>query len=178
MEKQRHYFANKGPSGQSYGFSSSHVWVWELDHKEGWVQNNWCFWTELLEKTLEGPLDCTEVKPVHPKGNEPWIFMRNWYWSWSSNALDTWCEEVTHWKRPWCWERLKVGGEVDDRRQDGWMASQSQWAWDERTLRDSEGQGSLAGSGLWDHKESDTTQRLNNSTSYSWSFSSKSVLEL
>ena len=74
IEKQRHYFANKGPSSQSYGFSSSHVQMWELDRKEGWVQKNWCFQSVVLEKTLESPLDSRENKPVHPKGNQPWIF--------------------------------------------------------------------------------------------------------
>ena len=67
IKKQRHYFANKGPSSQSYGFSSSHVYMWELDYKESWVQKNWCFWTVVLEKTLESPLDCKEIQPVHPK---------------------------------------------------------------------------------------------------------------
>ena len=66
---------NKGPSSQSYGFSSSHVWMWELDHKEGWALKNWCFWTVVLEKTLEGPLDCKEIYPVPPKGNQYWIFI-------------------------------------------------------------------------------------------------------
>ena len=75
IKKQRHYFAKKGPSSQSYGFSSSHVWMWELEHKESWVPKNWCFWTEVLEKTLESPLDCKEIKPVHPKGNQCWIFI-------------------------------------------------------------------------------------------------------
>ena len=70
-----HYFANKGPSSQSYGFSGSHVWMWELDYKESWVPKNWCFWTVVLEKTLESPLDCKETKPVHPKGNWSWIFI-------------------------------------------------------------------------------------------------------
>ena len=74
IKKQRHYFANKGPSSQSYSFSSSHVWMWELDHKEGWAPKNWCFWTVVLEKTLESPLDCKEIQPVHPKGNQFWIF--------------------------------------------------------------------------------------------------------
>ena len=74
IKKQRHYFADKGLSSQSYGFSSSYVWMWELDYKENWVQKNWCFWTEVLEKTLESPLDCKEIQPVHPKGNQPWIF--------------------------------------------------------------------------------------------------------
>ena len=69
IKKQRHYFANKGPSSQSYGFSSSHVWMWQLDYKESWVPKNWCFWTVVLEKTLESALDCQEVQPVHPKGD-------------------------------------------------------------------------------------------------------------
>ena len=74
MLKSRHYFANKGPSSQSYGFPSCHVQKWELDHKESWVPKNWCFWTVVLEKTLESPLDCKEIQPVHPKGNQSWIF--------------------------------------------------------------------------------------------------------
>ena len=74
-KKQRHYFANKGPSSQGYGFSSSHVWMWELDFKESWVPKNWCFWTVVLEKTLESPLDCKEIQPVHPKENQSWIFI-------------------------------------------------------------------------------------------------------
>ena len=75
IKKQRHYFANKGLSTQSYGFSSSHVWMWELDYKESWVLKNWCFWTVVLEKSLESPLDCKEIQPVHPKGNQPLIFI-------------------------------------------------------------------------------------------------------
>ena len=75
IKKQRHYFANKGPSSQGYGFSSGHVWMWELDYKESWGPKNWCFWTVVLEKTLESPLDCKEVQPVHPKGNQSWIFI-------------------------------------------------------------------------------------------------------
>ena len=73
IKNQRHYFANKDPSSQSYGFSSSHVWMWELDHKESWAQKNWCFWTVVPEKTLGSTLGCKEIKPVNPKGNEPWI---------------------------------------------------------------------------------------------------------
>ena len=73
--KQRHYFADKHPSSQSYGFSSSHVWMWEPDHKEVWAPKNWCFWIAVLEKTLESSLDCREIKLVHPKGNQPWIFI-------------------------------------------------------------------------------------------------------
>ena len=75
IKKQRHYFANKGPSSQSYGFSSSHVCMWKLDYKESWVLKNWCFWTVVLEKTLESPLDCKEIQPVNPKGNLSWIFI-------------------------------------------------------------------------------------------------------
>ena len=72
--KSRHYFANKGPSSQSYGFFSSRVWMWELDYKESWAPNNWCFWTVVLEKTLESPLDCKEIQPVH-KGEQSWVFI-------------------------------------------------------------------------------------------------------
>ena len=75
IKKQRHYFANKGPSSQSYGFSSSHVWMWELDHKGSWVPKNRCFWTVVLEKALESPLHSKEIQPVHPKGNQSWIFI-------------------------------------------------------------------------------------------------------
>ena len=70
MKKQRHYFANKGPSSQSYGFSSSHVWMWQLDYKESWAPKNWCFRTVVLEKTLESLLDFKDIKPVDPKGNQ------------------------------------------------------------------------------------------------------------
>ena len=73
--KSRHYLADKGPSGQRYGFSSSHVWMWVLDYKESWLLKNWCFWTVVLEKTLESPLDCEEIKPVNSKGNQSWIFI-------------------------------------------------------------------------------------------------------
>ena len=75
IKKQRHHFANKGPYSQSYGFSSSCVRMWELDHKEDWAPKNWCFQTVVLKKTLESPLDCKEMQPVHPKGNQPWIFI-------------------------------------------------------------------------------------------------------
>ena len=74
-KKQRHHFTNKGLSSQSYGFSSSHVWMWDLDHKESWALKNWCFWTVVLEKTLESPLDCKEIQPVHPKADQSWVFI-------------------------------------------------------------------------------------------------------
>ena len=123
IKKQRHYFANKGLSSQGYGFSSDHVWMWELHYKESWAPKNWCFWTMVLEKTLESPWDCKEIQPVHPLG---W---KNWCWSWNSNNLATWCEELTHLRRSWCWEGLKAGGEGDDRGWDGWMASPTRWTW-------------------------------------------------
>ena len=122
--QQRHYFPNKGPSSQNYGFSRGHAWMWELDYKESWVLKNWCFWTMVLGKTLESPLNCKEIQPVHPKGNTLW---KNWCWSWNSNTLATWCKELTHLKRPWCWEGLKVGSDGDNRGWDGWMASPTQW---------------------------------------------------
>ena len=75
IKKQRPYFADKGLSSQTYGFSRSHVWMWELHHKESWAPKNWCFWTVVLEKTLESPLDCKEIQAVHPKGNESWIMI-------------------------------------------------------------------------------------------------------
>ena len=75
IKKQRHYFANKGPSSESYGFPSCHVWKWELAYKESWAPKNWCFWSVVLEKTLESPLDSKEIQPVYPKGNQFWIFI-------------------------------------------------------------------------------------------------------
>ena len=130
IQKQRHYFANKGPSSQGYGFSSGHVWMWELDYRESWVPKNWCFWTMVLEKTLESPLDCKEIQPVYPKRDQSWVFVhwKDWCWGWNSNTLATSCKELTHWKRLWCWERLRAGGEGDDRGWDGWMAS-TWWTW-------------------------------------------------
>ena len=130
MNKQRHYFVNKGPSSQGYGFSSGHVWMWELDCGESWALKNWCFWTVVLEKTLESPLDCKEIQPVHPKGDQCWVFIgRTDVEAKTPNTLATWCEELTLWKRPWCWERLRAGGEGGNRGWDGWMASLTQWTW-------------------------------------------------
>ena len=90
---------------------------------------NWCFWTVVLEKTLESPLDCKEIKPVSPKGNQSRIFIgRTDTQTEDTQYFGPWCEELTHWKRPWCWERLKAGGEGDDRGWDSWMASPTRWA--------------------------------------------------
>ena len=109
IKKQRHYFANKGPSSQSYGFSSSRIWMWELDQKESWVPKNWCFWT-VMEKTLESPLDCKESKWVNCKGNQSWIFIGRTDVEAETPIL--WPPDVKNWlvaKDPH-WERLKVGG--------------------------------------------------------------------
>ena len=119
---------NKGPSTQSYGFPSRHVRMWELDHKEGWALKNWWFWIVVLENnTLESPLESKEIKPVNPKGNQPWIFIERTDAEapilWPPNA------ESTHWKRSWCWERLRAGGEGGDRGWDDWMVSWTQWTW-------------------------------------------------
>ena len=114
---------------QSYGFSSSHVWMWELDYKESGALKNWCFWTVVLDKTLESPLDCKEIQPVHPKGYQSWVFIGRTDVEAEIPTLATWCEELTHLKRPWCWERLKAGAEGDDRGWHGWMASPTQWTW-------------------------------------------------
>ena len=104
--------------------------MWELDHKESWPLKNWCFWTVVFQKTLASPLDCKEIKSVNPKGNQPWISIGR------TDAEDEvpilWPPDVKNWligKRPWCWERLKAGGEGDDRGWAGWMASLTQWTW-------------------------------------------------
>ena len=126
---QRHYFVNKDLFSQGYGFSSSHVWMWELDFKESWAAENWCFWTVVLEKNLEISLDSKEIQPVHAKGDQSWaLHWKDWCWSWNSNTLATWCKELTHLKRPCCWERWEVREEAD-RGWDGWMASPTWWTW-------------------------------------------------
>ena len=117
--KQRHHVANKGPSSKSYGFSSSHMRMWELDPKEGWELKNWCFQIVVLEKTLESPLDCKKIKPVNSKGNQSWIFVGRT--TAEADAPILWPPDVRswHWKRSWCWERLKEKGEGGDRGWDG-----------------------------------------------------------
>ena len=109
IKKQRHYFANKGLYSQSYGFFSSHVWMWELDHKEWWA---------------ESPLDCKEIKLVNPKGNQPWVFIGR-----TEAEAPVLCEKLIHWKISWCWERLRAGGEGSNRGWDVWMASPTQRTW-------------------------------------------------
>ena len=95
IKKQRHYFANKDPSSQSYGFCSSHVWIWDYDHKESWALENWCFWSVVLEKTIESPLGCKEIKPVNPKGNHSWIFI--WSTDAKAEAPILWLPDVKSW---------------------------------------------------------------------------------
>ena len=127
---QRLDFANKGPSSQSYDFSASHVWLWELDYKESWVLKNWFFWAVLLEKTPESPLDCKEIKPINPKGNQSWIFIGRTDAEAETPIL--WPPDVKNWffgKDPDAEKRLKAGGEGDDRGWDGWMASLTWWVW-------------------------------------------------
>ena len=102
MQKQRHYFANKGPSSQGYGFSSGHVWMWELDYKESWAPKNWCFWTVVLEETLKSPLDCKEIQPVHPKGDQSWVF---------TGKTDTEAETPIFWPSHERSEERRVGKE-------------------------------------------------------------------
>ena len=126
-------------------------------HKEGWALKNWCFQT--LE--LESPLDIKEIKPVNPKGNQPWIFTGRSDAEaeipilWPPDAKD-----LTHWKRLWCWEGLRAGGEGDDRGWDGWMAASTRWTWVGWTPEVGDGQGGLACCDSWGCKESDTTERL------------------
>ena len=118
----------KGPFSQSYGFFSTHVWTWELDHKESWAPKNWCFWTVVLEKTLRVPWATRRSSQSEWKSilDTHW---KDWCCSWSSNTSATRCEEPTHWKRPWCWERWKAKGEGEGRGWDGWVASPTQWTW-------------------------------------------------
>ena len=97
--------------------------------RESWALKNWCFWNVVLEKTLESLLDCKEIQPGSVLRSVLNVHWKDWYWSWNYNSLATWCEELTHWKRPWCWERLRAGGEGDDRGWDGWMVLPTQWRW-------------------------------------------------
>ena len=121
--------STKGLSGQGYGSSSVHVWMWELDCEESWVLKNWYYWTVMLEKILESPLDCKEIQPVHPKRNLSWVFIGRTDVEAETPVLWPPDAELTHWKRLWCWEGLGAGGEGDDRGWDGWMASPTQWTW-------------------------------------------------
>ena len=161
IKKQRHYFANKGPWGQSYGFASSHVWMWELDYKETWAQKNWCFWTVVLEKTLASPLDCKEIQLVPPKGDQSWV---------SFGRTDVEAETTIFWPpdaKSWLiWKDLDAGkdwGQEKGMTEDemaGWHhwlnAHEFEW-----TLGVGDGQGGLACCNSWGRKESNTSEQLN-----------------
>ena len=125
---QRRYFADNGLNSQSYGFSSSHVWMWELDHKDECQRIDafelWC-WRWLLRV----PWASWKSNQSIQRKSVLNIYWKDWCWRWNSNTLATWCEGLTHWKRPWCWEILKVRGEGVDRRWDGWMTSPTRWTW-------------------------------------------------
>ena len=129
IKKQRHYFADKGLSSQSYGFSRSHVCMWKSDHKESWAPKNWCFWSVVLEKTLESPLDCKEIQPVHPKGKQSWIFTGRT--DVEAETLILWPPDAKDWftgKDPdagkdWRQEEKGTTG------WDSWMASPTQCTW-------------------------------------------------
>ena len=162
IKKQRHYFANNGPSGQSCSFSSSYVWVWEWNHKEGWALKNWCFWTVVWERTLESPLDCEEIKLVHAKGNQSWIFIRRTDAKAETPIL--WLPDVKNWlirKDP---DAGKDWGQEEKGMTEDEMVGWYQWLNGhefEQALRDGDGQGSLACCSPWSRKESDMTERLN-----------------
>ena len=161
IKKQRHYFANKGPSSQGYAFSSGHVWIWKLDYKESWVLKNWYFWTVVLEKTFESPLDWKEIQPVHPK-NQSWVFIEKTDVEgetpifWPSDA-----KSWLIWKDPDAgkdWGKEKKGMAKDEMA--GWhhQLDRHGFVW---TSGVGDGQGSLACCDSWDRKESDTTEWLN-----------------
>ena len=129
IKKQRHYFANKGHSSQSYGFSSSHVWMWGLDHKESWAPKNWYFWTVVLDKTLESPLDCKGIQPVHPKGDQSWVFIGRMMLRLKFQYFGHLVRRVDSLEKA-----LMLGG-IEGRRRRGqqrmrcWMASPTRWRW-------------------------------------------------
>ena len=154
IKKQKHHFADKGLYSQSSGFPTSHVPMWELHHKEGWAPQNWCFQTVVLEKTLESPLDSKEIKPVNPKGNQPWIVIGRTGTETEAPILwppDTKSQLIEK-RRRWCWERLRAGREGGDRGWGGWMASPTQWTrvW---AIPGDNGQGSLECCCPWGRKE-------------------------
>ena len=162
QEKQKHYFANKGPSSQGYGFSSGHVWTWELDYKESWALKNWCFWTVVLEKTLESPLE-SKIKPVNPKGNQPWLFIGRT--DPEAEAPVLWPPDAKSWLI-----RKDLDARKNWRQEEKGVTEDEMVGWHywfnghefEQTPWDSDGQRSLACCGSWGHKESDINQWLNN----------------
>ena len=129
IKKQRHYFANKVLSSQSSGFSSSHVWMWELNYKESWVPKNWCFWTVVLEKTLESPLDCKEIQPVHLKEINPECSLEGLMLKLKLQYFSHVMQRTDSFEKTLMLHKLKAGAEEDDRGWDGWMASLTPWTW-------------------------------------------------
>ena len=162
IKKQRHYFANKGLSSQGYCFSSGHVWMWELDYKVSWALKNWCFWTVALEKTLESPLDCKEIQPVHPKGDQPWVFIGRTDVEAETPIL--WLPEAKSWligKDPDAgrdWGQEEKG--TTEHEMAGWhhQFNGQESAW---TPGVGDGQGGLECCNSWGRKEPDTTEWLN-----------------
>ena len=157
--KSRHYFANKGPSSQSYGFFSSHVQMWELDHKEVWAPKNLCFWTVMLEKTLESPLDCKEIKPINPKGNQPWIFPGRT--DAEAVAPILWHPDAKSWRIGNNSDAGKDRGQQEEKgttedEMVGWYHQLNGHEF-QQTPGDRKGQGSLACCRPWGCKESDMT---------------------
>ena len=141
IKKQRHYFTNKDPYSQSYGFSGSHVWMWELDYKESWWLKNRCDWTVMLEKTLENPLDCKEIKQVNHKGSQSWIFI----WRTDPEAPIIWSSDVKNWltrKDPATWKDWRQV-EKGTTGWNDWISSPTRWTWAWATPGVGDGQGSL-----------------------------------
>ena len=157
IKKQRHYFASKGPSSQGYAFSSSHVWMWELHYKESWAPKNWCFWTVVLEKTLESPFDWKEIQPVHPKGDH-WVFIGRTDAEAATPILwPPYVKSWLIWKDPDAgkdWGQEERGTTEDEML--GWH-HQLYGHESELTPRVGDGQRSLMCCGPWGHKESDMT---------------------
>ena len=159
IKKQRHYSVNKGPSSQSYGFSSSYIWMWKLDYKESWQPKNWCFWTVVLEKTVESPLDCKEIQSVHPKGNQPWIFIRRTDADAETPILGP--SDAKNWLiwtdpdagKDWRWEEK---GTTEDKMV-GWH-HQLVGHESEQASGVADGQGGLVCCSPWGHKELDATE--------------------
>ena len=163
------YFANKDPSSQGYGFSCGHVWTWELDYKESWALKNGCFWTVVLEKTLESPLDCKEIQPVHPKGDQSWVFIGRTDFEAETPIL--WPPDVKSWL---IWKDPDAGkdwgqeekGMTEDKMV-GWhhQLNGHEFGW---TLGVGDGQGGLSYFSPWGHKVSDMTEKLNWKTFTPW----------
>ena len=128
IKKQRHYFANKGPSSQSYGFSSSHVRMWELDYKESWAAKNWCFELWCWRRLLRVPWMARRSNQLILKEINLEYSLEELMLKLKSSTLATWCEELTHLQRFWCWEKLK-SGEGNNREWNGWMATPTRWTW-------------------------------------------------